>query len=302
MATDALATDGLTEVSREHFTATLRILDEIEASGNTSGAGDVRPELPSSDQANRRRQGGQRGGNQYGSYTVRYASEKQATYLRHLFATRDVSVKRGPIVGTLNRAARELESGKIALRLASDAIDALKTCPVVDHPEAKREAVRLTERQEETIRKTAPRKAGGDAAVAAALDVLGLSDVSELSKADASKLIDVLFAARWLPREAAPSPTSDPVTEGMYRTADGTVYKVQAARESGRLYAKVLTDDGFTYAQGAMRKLTASDRMTLEDAQEYGKLYGICCVCGRTLTNEESIINGIGPICARNNF
>ena len=32
--------------------------------------------------------------------------------------------------------------------------------------------------------------------------------------------------------------------------------------------------------------------------EQYGKATGQCCVCGRELTNEESVSRGIGPICA----
>ena len=39
-------------------------------------------------------------------------------------------------------------------------------------------------------------------------------------------------------------------------------------------------------------------RMTLEEAKQFGAIYGFCCQCGRTLTNEQSIEAGIGPICA----
>lgn len=106
---------------------------------------------------------------------------------------------------------------------------------------------------------------------------------------------------------AAPPPA--PVTEaGMYRTPDGTIYKVQlAVHGSGRLYAKRLeldqdeangTRGSFEYAPGAIRELTADMRMSLEQAKEFGHIYGVCCKCGRTLTNEESIAAGIGPICA----
>lgn len=84
---------------------------------------------------------------------------------------------------------------------------------------------------------------------------------------------------------------------GMYRVGDA-IFKVQQSRESGRLYAKRLTEDGFEYAPGAIRSIKASDRMTLEEAKEYGQMTGTCCNCGRTLTNEESIRDGIGPICA----
>lgn len=110
-----------------------------------------------------------------------------------------------------------------------------------------------------------------------------------------------------LQRAAAPAPAvKAPLTDGMYRLADGTIYKVQVAvHGSGNLYAKRLVLDAsvtpahvsFEYEQGAMRKLTIADKMTLEQAKEFGALYGTCCMCGRTLTDERSIANGIGPIC-----
>lgn len=116
-----------------------------------------------------------------------------------------------------------------------------------------------------------------------------------------------------------------PATEGMYRK-DGTIYKVQVAvHGSGLPYAKRLVVDEvpcetcshqfstdcpacngssgsyrtyFEYAPGAIRQLDQSHRLTLEQAKEFGALYGTCCVCGRTLTNETSIEAGIGPTCA----
>jgi len=97
------------------------------------------------------------------------------------------------------------------------------------------------------------------------------------------------------------------LTHGMYRK-DGTIFKVQiAVHGSGRLYAKrlVLNSDGgvhFEYAAGAVRMLTIQDRMSIEDAKAFGVLYGTCCVCGRTLTDEVSIANGIGPVCAKRYF
>jgi hypothetical protein len=96
----------------------------------------------------------------------------------------------------------------------------------------------------------------------------------------------------------------DALTDGMYRTEDGTVYKVQyAVNGSGRLYAKrlVLQPDGgatFEYEPGAVFRLRPEQKMTLEEAREWGVLYGTCCVCGRTLTDEGSIEAGIGPVCA----
>lgn len=92
--------------------------------------------------------------------------------------------------------------------------------------------------------------------------------------------------------------------DGMYRTPSGEIYKVQrAVHGTGRLYAKHLVVDGFgkahfEYAAGIVYKLRAEHRMTMEQAKEFGALYGTCCVCGRTLTLEASIEAGIGPVCA----
>jgi len=103
------------------------------------------------------------------------------------------------------------------------------------------------------------------------------------------------------------------ITEGMY-VHDGEIYKVQrAVHGSGRLYAKVLVvhdqnfdfqhgmtggNATFEFAKGMVYKLKPEEKMTLEQAAEYGRLYGVCCVCGATLTDEDSIAAGIGPICA----
>lgn len=109
-------------------------------------------------------------------------------------------------------------------------------------------------------------------------------------------------------REWKVTASAGELTDGMYRK-DGEIYKVQVAvHGSGRLYAKRLVvtefDDApaevsFEYATGAIRTLTLADRMTLEEAKAFGALYGTCCVCGRTLTDERSIEEGIGPVCAK---
>lgn len=100
-------------------------------------------------------------------------------------------------------------------------------------------------------------------------------------------------------RNVTPPPVSTtPAEEGMYQK-DGVIYKVQLAiHGSGRLYAKRLTADGFVFAGGAIRELNSSHRMTLEQAKEYGALYGVCCRCATPLTDEKSIAAGIGPVCA----
>lgn len=123
--------------------------------------------------------------------------------------------------------------------------------------------------------------------------------------------------------EAETPAKAEPVEEleaGMYRK-DGVIYKVQrAVHGSGKMYAKVahiqavdengvpVERDGvayeisFTFAPGAVTKLTAGDKMSYEEAKEFGALYGTCVRCGRTLTDELSVALGIGPVCGKREF
>jgi len=91
--------------------------------------------------------------------------------------------------------------------------------------------------------------------------------------------------------------------DGIY-LVDGTVYKVQhAVHGSGNQYAKRLEvasgERGrFKYEAGAVKRIRPEHRMDLAKAKEFGAIYGVCCNCGATLTNEDSIEAGIGPVCA----
>lgn len=69
--------------------------------------------------------------------------------------------------------------------------------------------------------------------------------------------------------------------EGIYLNNQG-IFKLYTT-QSGHLFAK---------------KLRPETKMTLEQAKHYGKMYGMCIKCGRTLTDEVSIAEGIGPVCA----
>ena len=127
-----------------------------------------------------------------------------------------------------------------------------------------------------------------------------------VTRQSASRLIDALIErGKALPREPKVE-----IAEGMWiaehTDADGEararIFKVQVAvHGSGRLYAKELNplNGKFEYAPGGVKFLsTEGQQMTLDEAREYGTLYGRCIVCGRTLTDEGSIAAGIGPICA----
>ena len=83
------------------------------------------------------------------------------------------------------------------------------------------------------------------------------------------------------------------------------VYKVQLNQAGTNHYAKKLVEEQggyrWEYVGGApLLFLTTEDKLTHEKAHAFGKLYGVCINCGRTLNDEDSIYNGYGPICAAN--
>lgn len=95
------------------------------------------------------------------------------------------------------------------------------------------------------------------------------------------------------------------VEEGIYKVRE-SIYKVlRAVHGSGHLYVKKLELVG---GKGSFKKAPAGSmtlvsregtKLTTEQAKEFGDLYGVCCCCGRALTDEESIRLGVGPICRK---
>jgi Family of unknown function (DUF6011) len=122
-----------------------------------------------------------------------------------------------------------------------------------------------------------------------------------LSKKDAMRLIGQLKDMPYLPRETVTPVKSTEVTElseGMYKCG-AKIFKVYFNQAGTRLLAKELIDGSFEYQGMASRFVKPENRMTLEEAKAYGKVTGTCCVCSRRLTDEESIAEGIGPVCAK---
>jgi hypothetical protein len=132
---------------------------------------------------------------------------------------------------------------------------------------------------------------------------------------DASAAIKNLLATPKSPANVSKIISDDqkPVEIGIYRNDAGEIFKVQKSKQTEGLYAMKLTPIGgqrlseagekvqwkFVYAKGAIRTLTASNRLTLEAAKAFGIQYGVCVVCGRTLVDADSVAAGIGPVCAK---
>lgn len=126
------------------------------------------------------------------------------------------------------------------------------------------------------------------------------------SASQASRMITWLMS---LPKVQAPKTELAKLTPGAYRTPDGTLYRVYPARQHEGLLAKRIVIGegwepgdpdrvGFEYAGRADRFVKPEHRLTLEEAAAFGQQYGVCCECGKLLTDPDSVAAGIGPVCA----
>jgi hypothetical protein len=100
------------------------------------------------------------------------------------------------------------------------------------------------------------------------------------------------------PKKASVKAAEEIAVEGIYFFG-GEYFKVQrAVHGSGRLYSKKFDRSTETWNRGgSLGKLTSEFLLTQEQAKAFGDLYGQCIRCGKTLTDEESIEKGVGPIC-----
>lgn len=132
-----------------------------------------------------------------------------------------------------------------------------------------------------------------------------------LGKGEASKWIEKLKA---LPAKniksrkgSYPSVVTD-VPAGHYAVTgeDGTTdfYRVDKPTEgkwAGRTFVKLQLGENYErLSQANTRTVLAKIEVDgpREAAIRYGKELGKCAICNRTLTNNESIERGIGPVCA----
>lgn len=136
---------------------------------------------------------------------------------------------------------------------------------------------------------------------AAALEGMSLIPV-EVGRYETSKLIDAMLS---LPKKAkAAQAPKVSVAPGYYLLGEDIYVVVKSKTNPDRVYAKkmeILSSGrgGWFYAAGALSALAAkAEPLTAEAAAHLGKQYGICMICGRTLTDPSSVEAGIGPICA----
>lgn len=116
-----------------------------------------------------------------------------------------------------------------------------------------------------------------------------------MSKATASAKISEYLE---MPKVRESFNATPELDEGMYKVGED-IFKVYRTRDKNILVTKQLIEGAFEYTgKKPLSRITAEHRMTLDEAKEYGRVTGTCCQCGRKLTDETSIAEGIGPVCA----
>lgn len=138
-------------------------------------------------------------------------------------------------------------------------------------------------------------------------------ELAAMTAADASAAIDrAIKSNRGLrsqlanleaDRRAKTAAARDQLEDGTYQLPDGTVAMVYHTVHGANVQVAKVWDTGtgrFEYSgRRILRQITPAMRMTLEQAQAFGQVYGVCSECGRLLTDEDSKAAGIGPVCAK---
>jgi len=130
--------------------------------------------------------------------------------------------------------------------------------------------------------------------------------LSEKQRASGLSMFNKCMAREAAKATSAPAPAGAPkLTEACVCRDGDSWYRVRWNRAKTALYAERIIVSGdsahFDYAKGMIHKLNESHRVTAIDAHEFGRAFGCCCNCGRTLTTKTSIDHGYGPVCAKNN-
>jgi hypothetical protein len=131
------------------------------------------------------------------------------------------------------------------------------------------------------------------------------ANIQRLNIAQASKAIELLMS---LPSK--PSEDEAKVSQGRYFIVDPTTgeerfFKVDKpeppSRWAGRTFVSVQASDDFYPVKDRERReaiLAEIAKDPVNSMNEYGIRLGACGRCGRTLTNIDSRLRGLGPVCA----
>lgn len=223
------------------------------------------------------RAGGSKGGNAYGSYQVRYASDKQKDFIKKLLEKKQ------------HNLAIDLDT--LNVQGAGDVITNLLLLPdkvgYVDY---------ASEKQVSFAQSLVESKENG---LEVLTDLLQKNNVLSLDKLDKQQ-VSLLITT--LKNSGDKKPTIVDVGAYLY---EGVVYSIRKNQTSGRFVIYTFNDMSKKYqadysaTKKLLSKIQPSHRLSLEEAEKYSAHTGLCCHCGRNLTALKSVASGIGQVCAK---
>lgn len=227
--------------------------------------------------------------NQYGTFTVHYASEKQTAFIKSLMDRKDLSKLENSVILDVARLREQVANLQVNKKAASAIIDRLLALPDLANAPAAAPRNLASDKQLAFIQKLADERDWLSIGVDERAKVEYVRGGGRPTSKGASELIEHLLAT--VKKEIV-------VEAGVYVNPDGSVYRVYLGQQSGRMLAAKVVDSEFVYAGQADRFVTsASRKMTVEEAAAWGKATGTCIVCARRLDVPESVDRGIGPVC-----
>lgn len=220
---------------------------------------------------------GSTGGNQYGAYKVRHASSKQVMFIKTLLSQKAHDIKDVDFDNLNVQGAGELITKLMALPLKEGYVLPPST------------------RQVYFAKKLVQDKEGGLELLNKYLKDDKVNSLEDLSRESISAIISNLITKNETPLK---------ITDvGAYLYND-IVYSIRIGNESKKWQVWSYDDRQRKYLRNdtllpILKELTPDNRLTLEQAISRSVQTGVCCHCGRTLTQLKSVAGGIGPICAK---
>lgn len=244
--------------------------------------------------------------NQYGTFTVSFATEKQTKFIASLLDRKDVSSLEN--ADTLRQQVKDNQVNKNA---ASGIIDTLLALPDAAPTSAKGLGNTASEKQFNFLRTLFQERQGNETAenLRAALNII--REQGKVTPAVASETIEALLAI-----PANGKPVAAEHKKGDIHVVDGQYVRIHIAQSTGNPYAcvanilrpAVWAEDGtlveageveWEFVSGLVRKCTVENKATAEQAKQFSRLAGRCCFCSHAIDTPESTLVGYGPVCAK---
>lgn len=297
----AMVTEGIAatiaageEPSAKQLAAQARYTEQLLALGDSDGRTTMVPDGTGTGTARALHalpQAGAPASNQYGTFTVRYASAKQTAFIKGLLDRKDTSSLADSVTLDVAKLRQQVEAQQVNLKAASAIITRLLALP---------DAPRSATTPSGPVRPASDKQVAFLVSLAAERtpEVPAERITTWAAQVESKIVSDKITELLALPK-AKVAPRD--IEAGVY-TDGTTTYRVYLGQNSGQmLAAKVVEHDGhaeFDYAGKADRFVTAAFRkLTIEEAAKFGKATGTCIVCARRLDVPESVDRGIGPVC-----